>query len=595
MRVTSEAHDYRPPWLPPTDGPPSGAPPEAGKSFAFYGRVSTEDQQDPEASRQWQLARARALVEPTGGRIVAEYFDVGHTRALPWKRRPQAAALLAALADPERGFDAMVIGEPQRAFYGNQFGNTFPLFIHYGVPLWVPEVGGAVDPDNEAHDLIMSVFGGMSKGERNRIKVRVHTAMAAQALMEGRFLGGRPPYGYRLVNLGPHPNPGKAAEGKRLRGLEPDPETTPVVVRIFDEFLTGLGLFAIAEGLTRDGIPSPSAHDPGRNRHRDTRAWAKSAVRAILTNPRYTGRQVWNRQHKYEALLDIEDVSLGYTTAVRWNPQDKWIVSKRVVHTPLVDDETFADVQNHLQARARTGTPHQEHRTRNPYLFRGRITCEACWRRMQAQRSHDDPYYRCRFPEEYALANRVHHPRNVYLRESWITPALDNWLAKVFLPHRLDDTIDAMASGAPEAQVESAAVAAARAVISDCEAKLATHRAALEAGADPALVTQWIAETQAKRARAETELRTTTRGRRARMTRDEIARIVRSISDLAAVVQQAEPEDKAEIYRQLGLRLSYAPGQQRVRAEINLDPLHNEKSPRSKRDRGEMVRVRGGT
>jgi hypothetical protein len=55
------------------------------------------------------------------------------------------------------------VGEPQRAFYGNQFGNTFPIFAHYGVPLWVPEVGGPIDPDNEAHDLIMSVFGGASK------------------------------------------------------------------------------------------------------------------------------------------------------------------------------------------------------------------------------------------------------------------------------------------------------------------------------------------------------------------------------------------------------------------------------------------------
>jgi hypothetical protein len=44
----------------------------------------------------------------------------------------------------------------------------------------VPEVGGPTDPDNEAHDLIMSVFGGVSKGERNRIKIRVRTAMAAQ-------------------------------------------------------------------------------------------------------------------------------------------------------------------------------------------------------------------------------------------------------------------------------------------------------------------------------------------------------------------------------------------------------------------------------
>jgi len=86
----------------------------------------------------------------------------------------------------------VVVGERQRAFYGNQFGNTFPLFTHYQVLLWVPEVGGPIGPENEAHDLIMSVFGGVSKGERNRIKIRVRTAMAAQAQLEGRFLGGRP-------------------------------------------------------------------------------------------------------------------------------------------------------------------------------------------------------------------------------------------------------------------------------------------------------------------------------------------------------------------------------------------------------------------
>jgi DNA invertase Pin-like site-specific DNA recombinase len=179
--------------------------------FAFDGRCSTEDQQDPESSRAWQLTRAKALIEPSGGVIVAEYFDAGQSRSVPWQRRPEASMLLLALKDPDRGFDAVVIGEPQRAFYGNQFGLVFPLFTHYGVQLWVPEVGGPIDPDNEAHDLIMSVFGGMSKGERNRIKVRVWTAMAAQAAMEGRFLGGRPPYGYRLVDLGPHPNPAKAA------------------------------------------------------------------------------------------------------------------------------------------------------------------------------------------------------------------------------------------------------------------------------------------------------------------------------------------------------------------------------------------------
>jgi hypothetical protein len=44
---------------------------------------------------------------------------------------------------------------------------------------------------------------------------------------------------------------------------------------------------AIAEGLTRDGIPSLSVHDPARNSHRVGVAWPKGAVRAIVTNPRY--------------------------------------------------------------------------------------------------------------------------------------------------------------------------------------------------------------------------------------------------------------------------------------------------------------------
>jgi 3-carboxy-cis,cis-muconate cycloisomerase len=179
--------------------------------YAFYGRVSTEDQQDPAASRNWQRSRAESLIQQHG-QIVAEFFDIGQSRSLPWKRRPEANALLTALKAADRGFDAVVIGEPHRAFYGNQFGLVFPLFVHSGAELWVPEVGGPIDPNSEAHDLIMSVFGGMSKGERSRIKIRVRTAMAAQAKVEGRYLGGRPPYGYRITDAGPHPNPAKAAD-----------------------------------------------------------------------------------------------------------------------------------------------------------------------------------------------------------------------------------------------------------------------------------------------------------------------------------------------------------------------------------------------
>lgn len=494
--------------------------------FAFCGRVSTEDQQDPQASRAWQISRSRALIEPVGGEIVAEFFDIGLSRSVPWKRRPQASRLLAALRDPNRGFEAVVIGEPQRAFYGNQFGLTFPLFEHYGVALWVPEVGGAIDPGSDAHDLVMALYGGMSKGERNRIKIRVRSAMAAQAATEGRYLGGRPPYGYRLADAGPHPNPTKALDGRRLHQLEPDPVTSLVVKRIFRDYLAGRGLFAIAEALTAEGILSPSAQDRARNPHRTTIAWSKTAVRVILTNPRYTGRQVWNKQRKDEVLIDVEDVALGHETKMRWNNPESWIWSAQVVHEPLASDDDFRTVQAQLAGRRhRQATVTTVKRTRHPYQLRGLLFCGLCQRRMQGSWNNDKPHYRCVYPTEYGLANHTEHPRSVYVREELIVPTLDRWLLRAFSAAALPDTIQALADAQDEDHDEEvlARVTDAKRIIADCDQRLARYRAALEAGTDPTLIARWTAEVNTTRAAAQAQLRTATGGKPARMTRTRSA------------------------------------------------------------------------
>jgi hypothetical protein len=81
--------------------------------FASWGRVSTEDRQDPESSRAWQYARGKALIEPHGGVIVAEFFDIDKSRSIPPQRRPEASKLLAALTDAHQGFMVVVVGEPQ--------------------------------------------------------------------------------------------------------------------------------------------------------------------------------------------------------------------------------------------------------------------------------------------------------------------------------------------------------------------------------------------------------------------------------------------------------------------------------------------------
>ena len=135
--------------------------------FVFYGRVSIEDWQDPVTSRARQREQAEALVRGHG-QIVADFFDVGQTRKLAWACRPQSATLVAQLADPDRGWDAIVIGEYERAFYGSQYAAMAPLFEHYGVQLWMPEADGRVDYASEHDEKTMTALGLSSKREITR-------------------------------------------------------------------------------------------------------------------------------------------------------------------------------------------------------------------------------------------------------------------------------------------------------------------------------------------------------------------------------------------------------------------------------------------
>ena len=289
---------------------------KGGLRFAFYGRVSTEDFQDHASSCAWQRQAASELIAGHGT-IVADLFDVGHSRRRAWADRPQAAALLALLADPDRGFDAVVVGEYERAFYGDQLLQLIPLFEQYGVQIWLPETLGPVDYHNPTHEALVMLLGAQSKREVLRSRFRVLAAMQAQARDQGRYLGGRPPYGYRLVDAGPHPNAAHARWGRRLQRLEPDPATAKHVRWIFAQRLAGHSVASIARALNEKGVRCPSGVDPERNRHRTGKEWTLRTVAAILANPRYTGRQVWNRQRTDR---DPTEGWRGERQVLRWNP-----------------------------------------------------------------------------------------------------------------------------------------------------------------------------------------------------------------------------------------------------------------------------------
>uniref|UniRef100_UPI000E3D9417 recombinase family protein n=1 Tax=Allorhizocola rhizosphaerae TaxID=1872709 RepID=UPI000E3D9417 len=376
------------------------------------------------------------------------------------------------------------------------------------------------------------------------------------------------------------------ADGKRLYGLTPDPVTAPIVQRIFRDFLNGHGIFAIAEALTREGILSPSAYDHARNPHRDGRAWAKSAVRTILTNPRYTGREVWNKQRTDEVLVDVDDVALGHMPVMRWNPRDKWITSQEIVHESIVSDETFNAARDLLGSRAHKPAAHKPHRSRHPYVFKSLVYCSVCQRRMQGQHSHDVAYYRCRYPSDYALANRVDHPKNVIMREDLAIEPIDQWIASVFDPARRDQTIELLARQV-SAEVRPAIPRqrAGRDVAAEFDKKIARYKQALDEGASPAVVAEWIAEAEQQRYAALASRPAAPKVDAVdTLTAEDIAALIAELGDIAAALNEAQPEQKLDLYRSLRLKLTYAAETQTVHAAIDLGE-----------HRWDLVRVRGGT
>jgi site-specific DNA recombinase len=190
---------------------------------------------------------------------------------------------------------------------------------------------------------------------------------------------------------------------------------------------------------------------------------------------------------------------------------------------------------------------------------------------MQGHWANAAPYYRCRFPNEYALANKLTHPLNVTLRQDVLLGPLDGWLASKFESPHLPATIEELAAATIAPPQAGTGQDEIKAKIDDCDRKLTQYRAALDAGADPATVAKWITQTEAERARYKSAQYASPQAPAKPMSPDKIAAIVRDLADLITVVRNADPADKAEIYTRLGLRLTYqpeGPGEGTVRTEI---------------------------
>lgn len=125
----------------------------------------------------------------------------------------------------------------------------------------------------------------------------------------------------------------------------------------------------------------------------------------------------------------------------------------------------------------------------------------------------------CAFAANYARVNGMAHPKAVYIRESAIVPKLDEWLCPPIRHH--EKTCETLSMAGPIDESAAGRQEATRRKIADCDSRLAKYRAALDADADPMVVSAWMLEVQGDRLATEAELGRSVPGES--MTKDQSA------------------------------------------------------------------------
>lgn len=329
-------------------------------------------------------------------------------------------------------------------------------------------------------------------------------------------------------------------------------------------FAAGHGLKEIANALTADDVPSPSAHDRVRNPHRDPRGWAHTAIRTILRNEKYLGQAVWGKQARIEELYDLDDVAAGYTTHQRWTAGENWVYGPEDAHPALVGKELWDAVQARIavrtaQAQKSTRSPRA---TRTPYLLRGMLHCGICERKMQGAVAHGTLRYRCLATQTRALpAYLAHHPRALYVREDAVVKALDRWI-----PTLADSEWLAACQEPEPATLARHEHLASR--LADIDKATRNLVSAIESGTDPEVIQPRLAQLRAERNHTAHEMGKL--GRHDLMTSADIESLTAELGGLGAILEQADPADKTSVYQALGLHLQYQPDQNLVIATADL-------------------------
>lgn len=195
---------------------------------------------------------------------------------------------------------------------------------------------------NSMDALMYDIGSALSEYERRVASQRVKANKLSMA-RQGLNPSGQAPYGYFR-------NPA-------TKKLEIDKNTVDYAKLIFQKYIEGMGSKAIANYLNKElGIPNANG-----------KKWVNTTIRHMLENESYIGTLVYNGFEKKNGKREI------VTTVRRENS-----------HKPLIDKETWQQVQNLIKTRERRYSEKGRERERKKgTALDGLLYCSDCKRRLQ--------------------------------------------------------------------------------------------------------------------------------------------------------------------------------------------------------------------
>lgn len=329
---------------------------------AIYVRLSVEDKHTRTVSIETQQMIIGAYLERNPEiNVYDTYIDNGVSG-----RTFHRPAFQQMLSDIEAGHVNCVIVKDLSRLGRNSIDTGYYIEQYFRLRnirfISVTENFDSIAPD--AHSGILLPLRNMINEAYALDISRKIKAQQRQAMKDGKYVGGRTPYGYI-----------KAPDD--CHQLIVDPAAAVVVRQMFQWASEGAGLNTIVLRLNECGCATPSHHKQSQGIITNdnligTGKWQTRTVTKILRSPVYTGDLVQG----VSKIIDHRQVKAD---------EDEWTIV-RDTHEAIIDRDLYDRVQNILDTTAEKHKG-KEINAYTPNILKGKVYCAECGGNLHRQRN----------------------------------------------------------------------------------------------------------------------------------------------------------------------------------------------------------------